>query len=151
MKSPGSTKVVSRVKVEAMNLVPDYTTIIAPTIMVVDDDDDMRFMISEVLRMEGYFVTEAASAAEAEHKALLELPHLILLDLAMPGTDGMRALWSIRRHEEIAAVPVVIVSAHDAFDLRPEAAAAGCKGYISKPFEVDELKAVVRSIIEDSE
>ena len=63
----------------------------------------------------------------------------------------MTALWNIRRHQEIASVPVVMVSAHDAFDLRAEAAAAGCKGYLRKPLEVDELRDVVRSIIEDSE
>lgn len=134
-----------------MNLAPDYAPITAPTIMIVDDDDDIRFMMSEALRGEGYVVTEAASAAEAEHKAVRELPHLILMDLNMPGTDGMSALWKIRRHQELAAVPIVIVSAHDAFDLRAEAAAAGCKGYLSKPLEVDELRDVVRSIIEDSE
>ncbi len=134
-----------------MDLVPDYAPIIGPTVMIVDDDDEFRFMVSEALRGERYVITEAASAAEAEHKAVRELPSLILLDLAMPGTDGMSALWSIRRHQEIADVPIVIVSAHDAFDLRAEAAAAGCKGYLSKPFELDELREVIRSIIEDSE
>ena len=134
-----------------MKFAPDFPPLIAPTIMIVDDDDDIRHMMSEALRMGGYIVTEAASAAEAEQKALREVPHLILLDLNMPGTNGMTALWNIRRHQEIAAVPVVIVSAHDAFDLRAEAAAAGCKGYLRKPVEVDELKVIVRSIIEDSE
>lgn len=137
--------------IKLMNLAPDYAPLIAPTIMIVDDDDDIRYMMSEALRLEGYIVTEAASAAEAEHKAVRELPHLILLDLNMPGTDGMNALWNLRQHQEIAAVPIVIVSAHDAFDLRAEAAAAGCKGYLRKPLEVDELRDAVRSIIEDSD
>ena len=134
-------------KLDAMNHLPDR----APTIMIVDDDDDVRFMMSEVLRREGYAIIEAANATEAEEKALQQVPHLILMDLSMPGTDGMSALWNIRKHPEIAEVPVVIISAHDAFDLRAEAAAAGCKGYLSKPLEVDELKDVVKSIIEDSE
>ena len=139
------------INVKPMNLAPDRTLPIAPTIMIVDDDDDIRYMMSQALRMQGYIVTEATSAAEAEQKALRDVPDLILLDLNMPGTDGMNALWNIRRHQEIAAVPIVIVSAHDAFDLRAEAAAAGCKGYLSKPLEVDELRDVVKSIIEDSE
>jgi CheY-like chemotaxis protein len=142
---------MKEIKVKAMDLASDYAPIIAPTILIVDDDDDIRYMLSEALRMEGYLVTEASNAAEAEQKALRDVPHLILLDLNMPGTNGMTALWNIRRHQEIAAVPVVIVSAHDAFDLRAEAAAAGCKGYLSKPLEVQELRDVVRSVIEDSE
>ena len=134
-----------------MNLVTDYRPFIAPTIMIVDDDGDIREMMCEALRGEGYVLIEAASAAEAEDKAVRERPDLILLDLNMPGTDGMNALWNIRRHHEIAGVAVVIVSAHDAFDLRAEAAAAGCKGYLRKPLEVDELRDVVKSILEDSE
>ena len=134
-----------------MNVVTDYAPLIAPTIMIVDDDGDIREMMCEALRGEGYVLIQAASAAEAEDKAVREVPHLILLDLNMPGTNGMTVLWNIRRHQEIAGVPVVIVSAHDAFDLRAEAAAAGCKGYLRKPLDVIKLRDVVRSIIEDSE
>jgi CheY-like chemotaxis protein len=136
----------TRKRVYPKNRVPDRS----PTIMVVDDDDDIRFMMSEVLRKDGYSVTEAASAKEAEQKALQEVPHLILLDINMPGTDGMSVLWNIRKRQEIAEVPVVIVSAYDAFDLRAEAAAAGCRGYITKPLAVEELREVVRSIVEKS-
>jgi DNA-binding response OmpR family regulator len=118
--------------------------------MVVDDDDDIRFMMSEALRKSGYIVTEAASAKEAEQKALQEVPHLILLDINMPGTDGMSLLWNIRKRQEMAEVPVVIVSAYDALDLRAEAAAAGCKGYITKPVGIEELRELVRSVIEKS-
>ncbi len=134
-----------------MNLAPANVPRTAPTIMIVDDDDDIRIMMSRALSEDGYVITQAASAAEAERKAVAELPDLILLDLNMPRTNGMTALWNIRRHQEIADVPIVIVTAHDAFDLRAEAAAAGCKGYLRKPFEVDELRDIVRSIIEDSE
>lgn len=120
-----------------------------PTIMVVDDDDDIRFVMSQLLRKEGYVVIEAANAIEAEQRAMNQVPHLILMDLSMPDTDGLSALWKIRKHPEIADVPVVIVSAHDAFDLRAEAAAAGCKGYLTKPLDIEELKSVVQLILED--
>jgi DNA-binding response OmpR family regulator len=118
--------------------------------MVVDDDDDIRFMMSEALRKDGYMVTTAASASEAEQKALQDVPQLILLDINMPGTDGMSLLWNIRKREEMAEVPVVIVSAYDALDLRAEAAAAGCKGYLTKPVSLEELRQLVRSIIKKS-
>lgn len=121
-----------------------------PTIMVVDDDDDTRFVMSELLRREGYVVIEAANASEGEQEAVKQVPDLILMDLSMPGTDGLSAIWKIRKHAEIADVPIVIVSAHDAFDLRAEAAAAGCIGYLTKPLAVDELKDLVESIVEGS-
>lgn len=120
------------------------------TIMVVDDDEDTRFVMSELLRREGYVVIEAANAAEAEQQAVKQTPDLILMDLSMPGTDGLTAIWNLRKHKEIADVPIVIVSAHDAFDLRAEAAAAGCMGYLTKPLAVEELKDLVESIVEDN-
>ena len=102
-----------------------------PTIMVVDDDDDTRFLLSQLLRNEGYLVTEAATGQEAELKALKQIPHLVLMDLSMPGSDGFSVIWNLRSHPEMGNVPIVIVSAHDAFDLRAEAAAAGCRGYLT--------------------
>lgn len=120
----------------------------APIIMVVDDDDDIRFFMSEFLRKEGCVVIEAASAPEAKREALKQVPHLILMDLCMPGTDGLSALWELRKHPEIANVPVVIVSAYDAFDLRAEAAAAGCIDYLTKPLAIEELRDLVESIVE---
>jgi twitching motility two-component system response regulator PilG len=119
-----------------------------PTIMVVDDDDDVRLVTSEALRKEGCAVIEAANAAEAEVNALKQVPDLILMDLSMPGTDGLSALWSLRKHPDIANVPVVIVSAYDAFDLRAEAAAAGCRDYLIKLLTVQKLKDLVGSIVE---
>jgi CheY-like chemotaxis protein len=120
----------------------------SPTIMVVDDDDDIRLLMTQLLRSEGYFVTEAATAAEAEANTLKRRPHLILMDLSMPGTDGMSAVWNIRKQPGMADVPVIIVSAHDAFDLRAEAAAAGCCGYLTKPLDATQLKLSIKTALE---
>lgn len=127
-----------------------YATETPPTIMVVDDDDDIRFLLSQFLRAEGYLVTEAGTAKEAEQSALLHTPQLILMDLSMPGTDGLSAIWNIRKQPEMATVPIIIVSAHDAFDLRAEAAAAGCCGYLTKPLDTAQLKTMIRSIFEET-
>lgn len=116
--------------------------------MVVDDDEDIRSLMSRLLRNKGFLVIEAATATEAEAEALKRIPELILMDLSMPGTDGLSAIWRLRRQAETANIPVVIVSAHDAFDLRAEATAAGCLGYLTKPVDVVELMSVVRSITE---
>jgi len=127
-----------------------YDMDVPPTLMVVDDDDDIRFLMAQLLRSEGYSVIEAATASEAETNTLEHPPHLILMDLSMPGTDGLSAIWHIRKQPEMATVPIIIVSAHDAFDLRAEAAAAGCCGYLTKPLDVTELKSIIKSTLEST-
>lgn len=120
-----------------------------PPIMVVDDDDDIRFLLTQFLRTEGYSVIEAATAREAEVKALKHAPQLILMDLSLPGSDGLSAIWNIRKQPEMATVPIIIVSAHDAFDLRAEAAAAGCRGYLTKPLDTTDLKTMIQSVLDE--
>lgn len=120
-----------------------------PPIMVVDDDDDIRFLLTQFLRAEGYSVIEAATAREAEVKALKHTPLLILMDLSLPGSDGLSAIWNIRKQPEMATVPIIIVSAHDAFDLRAEAAAAGCRGYLTKPLDTTDLKTMIQSVLDE--
>ena len=127
-----------------------YDMDVTPIIMVVDDDDDIRLLMTQLLRSEGYSVIEAATASEAETNTLEHLPHLILMDLSMPGTDGLSAIWHIRKQPEMATVPIIIVSAYDAFDLRAEAAAAGCSGYLTKPLDVAELKSMIKSVLEST-
>ena len=121
-----------------------------PTILIVDDDDDIRSLMAQLLRPQGYSVTEAGSASEAEASVLKNPPQLILMDLSMPGTDGLSSIWNIRKQPGMATVPIIIVSAHDAFDLRAEAAAAGCCGYLTKPLDPDQLKATIRSVLEST-
>jgi CheY-like chemotaxis protein len=121
----------------------------APRIMVVDDDDDIRLLLTQFLRSEGYSVVQAATAKEAETNALKHIPQLILMDLSMPGADGLSAIWNIRKQPEIGNVPIIIISAYDAFDLRAEAAAAGCRGYLTKPLDTTELKTMIQSVLEN--
>lgn len=119
-------------------------------ILVVDDDDDMRFLMAEVLRNQGYCVTEAASAWEARKVVLGQIPDLVLMDIGMPGEDGLSAVWRMREDPRLTLVPVVIVSAYDSYDLRAEAAAEGCKAYLTKPLDPDSLTSVVGEILETS-
>jgi CheY-like chemotaxis protein len=116
-------------------------------VLVVDDEEDIRFLMAEILRSEGYRVTEAASAEEAEKAALIQTPDLVLMDIGMPGVDGLSAVWRMREHPELVDVPVVIVSANDAFDLRAEAAAQGCRGYLTKPLDLALLRSIAVEIL----
>ena len=101
--------------------------------MVVDDDDDLRTMVEEILRRAGYVVICAASGQEAYPLALETLPDLIMMDIGMPEMDGLTTLWKMRKHDELATVPVIILTAYDSYDLRGEAASTGCHSYLTKP------------------
>ena len=117
------------------------------TIMVVDDDDDVRLLIMSILQVEGYRQIGAASGVEANQLALEDTPDLILLDIGMPRMDGLTALWKMRDEPELAHVPVVIISAYDSYDLRGEAASAGCQGYLTKPIDPADLRAMIKRVL----
>jgi two-component system, OmpR family, response regulator RpaA len=117
------------------------------TIMVVDDDDDLRTMVEGLLRRAGYVVVGVASGYEAHPLALQTLPALIILDIGMPGMDGLTTLWKMRKHDELATVPVIILTAYESYDLRGEAASVGCHNYLTKPFEPAALKALVNQLL----
>lgn len=121
------------------------------TILVVDDDDDQRTMVGEILRRAGYAVTNAASGQEACQLALRILPHLVIMDIGMPEMDGLTTVWKMRKHEELSTVPVIILTAYDSYDLRGEAASAGCQGYLTKPFELEELQQMVSRAMDPPE
>jgi CheY-like chemotaxis protein len=120
-----------------------------PMILVVDDDEDLRTMVEVILRGRGYRVVSAASGAEAYNLAVTEAPDLVLMDIGMPDVDGLATVWKMREDPALAEVPVVIITAYDSYDLRGEAASAGCKGYLTKPFEPDQLREVVRQILDE--
>ena len=121
----------------------------APIILVVDDDEDLRALVEVMLRGRGYRVVGAASGAQAYALAVVEPPDLVLMDIGMPDVDGLSTIWRMREDSTLAEIPVVIITAYDSYDLRGEAASAGCKGYLTKPFEPNQLRDVVRSILDE--
>ena len=112
-------------------------------ILVADDDADMRELVSHILRLKNYEVVSVATANEAQQQAVKEPPDLIVMDIGMPDMDGLTAIWKLRETKTLAEVPIVIISAFDSYDLRAEAASAGCQAYITKPFEVSEFISVI--------
>lgn len=117
------------------------------TIMIVDDDDDLRTMVEQILSRAGYAVVGASSGQDAHPLALKTLPALIIMDIGMPETDGLTTLWEMRKHDELSTVPVIILTAYESYDLRGEAASAGCQSYLTKPFEPVELKEMVNRLL----
>ena len=103
------------------------------TVMVVEDSEDIRLMMKILLEMEGYRVIEAADGLRAIDLAINERPALIMMDLTLPGLDGLSATGRIREH--LPDVPVVVLSGHTTDDYRSAAFAAGCTDYLVKPLD----------------
>ncbi len=110
-----------------------------PTVLVVEDFEDNRFMMRRLLEMSGYRVVEAVNGKQAVEKAQSERPDIILMDLSLPMLDGLAATRQIRAHDGLGKVPIVAVSAHDSADFHAEALAAGCNEYVTKPIDFDQL------------
>lgn len=110
-----------------------------PTVLVVEDFEDNRFMMRRLLEMSGYRVVEAVNGKQAVEKAESESPDIILMDLSLPQLDGLAATRQIRQQNGPGKVPIVAVSAHDSADFHAEALAAGCNEYVTKPIDFDQL------------
>jgi len=118
-----------------------------PTVMVVEDFEDNRFMMRRLLEMSGYRVLEAVNGEEAVELAHKERPQLILMDLSLPQLDGLAATRRIRQYPDMKDVPIVAVSAHDTADFHADALAAGCNDYVTKPIDFDQLEALLSRLL----
>lgn len=119
------------------------------TVLVVDDDSNIRYLVASVLRKAGYQVVEASDGDEAITVANREPPDLILMDLAMPQRSGISAIYRIRKNLALRDVPIVAVTAYSSADMHRDALKAGCQSYLTKPFNVEELKSVVSRLLGD--
>jgi CheY-like chemotaxis protein len=120
---------------------------VPPTVMVVEDFEDNRFMMRRLLEMSGYRVLEAVNGEEAVELAHRERPQLILMDLSLPQLDGLAATRRIRQYPDMKDVPIVAVSAHDTADFHADALAAGCNDYVTKPIDFDQLEALLSRLL----
>jgi len=117
------------------------------TILLVEDFDDTRLMMKLWLLKHGYRVIEAQTGEEAIAAAQRELPDLIIMDMMMPGMNGLDATQRIREYQALRQTPIVAVSAYGAGEYRSLAIDAGCDEYISTPFEPSELADLIKNLI----
>lgn len=116
-----------------------------PTVMVVDDVEGVRKVVAMQLRVMGYKVLEAAGGGEAVELAERERPSLVLIDVSMPGMDGLEAARRIRLVGGMAEAPIIALSALFGDDeIRGRALASGCDDFVTKPLEFNDLSALIR-------
>jgi len=119
----------------------------AAHILVVDDEDDIRNTISDILEDEGYAVSVAADAATARAEVTRERPDLILLDVWMPDVDGITLLREWHR-EGSARCPVVILSGHGTVETAVEATRLGAVDFVEKPLSLAKLLRTVEKALD---
>ena len=118
-------------------------------VLVVDDDPEIVTFLATLLELEGIDSTVATSAAAALEKLEHTVPHLVLLDIAMPDRDGLDLCRALKKDPRTRNVPVFVVSARPGKDVVERALAAGAEEFIRKPFENQELIARIRVRLSD--
>jgi two-component system cell cycle response regulator DivK len=117
-------------------------------VLVIEDNEKNRYLISFLLKIEDYEVVEAVTGEEGVEKAVSENPDLILMDIQLPGIDGYEATRRIRASPGGGDVPIIALTSYAMTGDRERALAAGCTGYVEKPLNpdtiIDEIKKYIR-------
>ena len=121
----------------------------ATRILVVDEERPVRLPLKERLLQEGYEVVEAEDGRSAKAVLDRQVPHLVLLDIRLPDTNGIQIMKGIQEH--IPDLPVIIITASTSVDQAVEAMKLGAFDYVAKPFNMDELTITVKRALETAQ
>lgn len=120
----------------------------ALTILVVDDDLGIRVAVGDYLETLGYGVTAVSNARSALDAIPKLHPHLLIVDIAMPGLSGYDLVRQVRSDASMRLLPVIFLTALNGLANRIEGYQVGCDAYLAKPFELEELEAIVRNLLD---
>jgi len=116
----------------------------AKTVLIVEDQIEMRAINAMYLHHHGFRVVAADNGVDGLKAARETLPDLILMDISVPGIDGIRATEALKRDPETECIPVVIITAHPYGSVGKRAVDAGCDGYLTKPCDPRRILQEVR-------
>jgi CheY-like chemotaxis protein len=122
--------------------------VVKPTILVVDDQADIRLTLRLSLEMKGYEVLLASDVREAMAALEKRTPDLVLLDITLPAVSGWDLLAKLRADERFGSLPVVVTSALPADQVAARARELGATDHLAKPFDVDVLAETVRRALD---
>jgi two-component system cell cycle response regulator DivK len=118
-------------------------------ILVVEDQEDNRQILRDLLSNAGYEMTEAVDGQEALAEVAKQRPDLILMDIQLPVMDGYEATRRIRTSPDLKSVPIIAVTSYALAGDEGKALAAGCDAYVTKPFSPRQLLAKIREYLPD--
>jgi two-component system cell cycle response regulator DivK len=113
-------------------------------VLIVEDNEKNMKLFRDVLQATGYSTLEATTGEEAVELSLSQAPALVLMDVQLPGIDGVEALERLRQNERTASIPVLALTAQAMSGDRERFLEAGFDGYLAKPVDVGELIEAVR-------
>lgn len=114
-----------------------------PRILIAEDSDENRIALMLMLQLVGYAPIEARDGAQALAATRRLRPDLILMDISLPGIDGLEATRALRAEEDFRALPIIVISAHDDQASRDAARHAGANDFLSKPIEFEEIRKLI--------
>jgi DNA-binding response OmpR family regulator len=118
----------------------------ADTVLVVDDEQEIRDLLDSFLTAQGYEVILAADGKEAIELAGTENPQAIILDIKMPGIDGIEVCKRLKEKEETRLIPVIMITGFE--DNKIEALEMGADDFVNKPFDMAELSIRAKSVLQ---
>jgi two-component system cell cycle response regulator DivK len=116
-------------------------------ILIIEDQEDNRAILRDLLSQAGYELIEAADGEEGVKLAQMERPDLILMDIQLPVIDGYEATRRIKATADLKSIPIIAVTSYALSGDEAKARAAGCDGYVTKPFSPRDLLAKVRAYL----
>ena len=120
-----------------------------PTVLIVDDSATVRGFAKLFLKQLAVEVKEAEEGAQALQIARAGAPALAIVDVQMPGMDGLTFLREVRKDPALSSLPVVLLTGEASDAIRAEGTAAGASGFLGKPLRGDEIKALVQKYVGD--
>jgi DNA-binding NarL/FixJ family response regulator len=120
-------------------------------ILIADDDLSICLLVKDYLEKKGYAVLTANNGVEAMRLMMTQHPYLLICDIKMPLKDGYRLLSELRQLPEFRLLPVILLTELDDSNSRIQGYEAGCDIYLPKPFNLAELLAIVRNLLERSQ
>lgn len=118
------------------------------TILVVEDQEDNRKILRDLLTSRGYNVIEATDGLEGVRLTRENRPDLILMDIQLPGMDGYEATRQIKADDDVKGIPIIVVTSYALSGDSQKAFAAGCDAYIAKPYSPRQMLARIQEFLE---
>ena len=116
-------------------------------ILIIEDQEDNRRIMRDLLSASGYELIEATDGEQGLELAEKEVPDLILMDIQLPGLDGYEVTRRIKSKFDLGHIPIIAVTSYALSGDDQKAYAAGCDGYVTKPFSPRQLLAKIREFL----